>query len=400
MNKKNFLSFLYSLSLRTSIQLVGQLMVGELIALIFFPFIKVGKLIKEIPHLKFILSCLIVLLIAQIISDFQNRTAIHDLLRGWALILFSVISIIFIVNQLYKDLKSIVFFLVGTFIAALFFQEGDIDLQKQFSNTNYFKERLMAFCNYGILILSYFFMKEKKENIILLLFLFYSAFSFFLDARSNGIFFLLSFIMLFLKFRNIKISFMTMAKISIVALPLLYGAYILYANAILYDNFGGKNSQEQLAKVNNPYNPLELFIYGRTEVFVLAQAISERPIFGYGSWGKDPGDKFAYLTAVLSESPSYNSRGYIHAHSLLLGFWAYSGILGFIALLFLFFKLIKIILKIFNNKEKSNFLPLIVFLSINILWSALFSPIQGIRLSLPFFIALILSENYNQSLKI
>ena len=85
--------------------------------------------------------------------------------------------------------------------------------------------------------------------------------------------------------------------------------------------------------------------------------------------------------------------GFIHAHSVVLGFWAYAGILGFFAIVSLYKELFKIFMEIIKNPNSDEYLPVIVIYSLEIAWDFFFSPITGLRTTLPFVVAILLTQN-------
>ena len=394
----NLLTFLYALGRTLTINLGGQLFVAELIALLNFPFIKFKTLFKDVANFKYISYCFLFLLLAQISSDIINRSSPIDFIRGWALIVLSFISILFLLNQFITKPNSILYFLLGAFLASLLFGEGELNLNIQEENTNYFKERFAGFLNMAILICSYFLMKVNKRYHVVFLFLVYFLINFFMDARSNGLIVLLASVLLFLKFKRVLITRKSIIIILIISLPLAYVGYSLYVNQVLNHDFGGANSKNQLSKASNPYNPFELIFYGRTDFFVLAQAVSEKPIVGYGSWGKDPGGKFSALYRFLSEY-DFEDVSYIRAHSIILGFWAYAGIAGFLAVILLYFRLIKLFFRYYNYNSISVLLPVLIVSFGQTVWALFFSAIQDLRIAFPFFTALLLTELHNQNTK-
>lgn len=394
MKKNKYLSFFYGFAMGLSIKLVGTLFLGEVIALITLPIIKFKRLLKLVPEFTYILVCFLLLLVAQILSDIINNSGPEDYLRGWFTIILGGLSMIFLLNQFLDKERNIVYFLLGSFLVLLFFDQGDLNLELQVEDTNYFKIRFVGFLNASVLLMSYFLMAAKKFNTILILFLSYAILCLYMDARSNGLSFLFSSFVLSLKFYSVKLSKSKIIFFSLISLFVLYGLFIFYVDLVLNSGFGGSNARLQIAKTVNPYNPFELLYYGRSEFFVLIEAIKDNPYYGYGSWAKDPNFKFARIQQMLSHEIHLEDAIYIRAHSMFLGFWVYAGILGAGSILLIYLKALKIVNLIFRSNAFIKSLPIVIFATFQAIWSFFFSPTQDIRLSLPFFIALILSLNY------
>ena len=119
-NYKAILAFLYSFSKLFYINLIGKLFYSEIFAIGLFPFINFNRLIRKYPRLIYIIKCLVILLLSQLISDIINESKYQDYIRGWSLIIISIILILFLVN-LFDDKKVIIYYyLIGTFLSNLF----------------------------------------------------------------------------------------------------------------------------------------------------------------------------------------------------------------------------------------------------------------------------------------
>ena len=397
--QKKYGTFVFAFFQSISVTIIGKLFLSELFALLAFPFISFTKLLKVSKSFRFVLILLSILLFGQIASDIYNSTTSDNYLRGWALIVFSGISLTFLFSQFLGEEKNITYYLFGTFLTMLIFGEGDLNFAIQYSDSNYFKSRFVGFINPCLLLLSYYLMRQRKFKLIAFSFLLYALICFYFDARSNGLIFIFSGLLVYLKFSKFKLSKEKLLLYSIVTLGLVYALYIVYVDLVLYHDFGGKNAYNQLSSVNNPYNPFELLFRGRTEIFLLIEAIRDKPLIGHGSWAQDPGLKYAKLMQEISNSETLVDLGFIKAHSILFGFWAYSGIIGLLSIVLIYWRLLLKALDIYKSRIIPNVLPIVIFCSIEGIWHLLFSPIQHLRISAPFFIALVLSINLKINLK-
>lgn len=392
MNKSKLSLLIYSTTTRIIVDLVGKLMVAEIYALVLFPFTNFRRLFKENNELKLVVNILLGLLGVQIISDIFNNSSPLDFLRGWALISFSIISTIYLVNYLIININNVLYFLFGIMLVNLFFGNGDLDLVLTEENTNYFKVRFVVFLDPAILIFSYYLFSKKYDRLTCL-FLLVSGFIYLsFDARSGGIIYIISALILYVKVVKIRLTkikiFFTALFISVI----LYVGFFFYVSQVLNYGFGGSNAINQLSKSQNPFNPFELLYYGRSEFVVLLQAGLDKPIFGHGSWGKDSNGHYAQLTSNLMKELDIYDTGYIRAHSILLGYWAYAGIGGLVLIIYLFYILFSYAAKVYMANFQFYTLPILVVLSVNMSWHLFFSPIGYLRIGFPLFASFVIVE--------
>lgn len=395
MNKYRILISLYSASSGIFINMIGRLMLAELIAVVMLPTIKISKLLQYYKELKVILIGLLILLLAQVTSDIINHTPSTNYIRGWAAIVFSMVSIIFLTANLAKDSKNIIFYLFVLMLAKLILGEGALDLGILNENSNYFKVRFIPFLNPAVMLLGYYFYSRNKTNIAGLSFILFGLICLVLDARSNGLIFLISGLLLYIKSFRIRIDGLQMIISSIVLSLLLYASFVFYVDQVLNGKIGGKNSVTQLEKSLNPYNPFELLYFGRSEFIILMHAGMDKPLLGHGSWGEDPNGKYALLRARLMDEERVAFTNYIVAHSIVFGYFAYAGIFGLLTIIFIYYKIFSYALKIYKATCFVATLPIIIVLSIDMIWSFLFSPIGAIRTALPIFASIVIVEYMN-----
>ena len=398
MFKSKFFLILYAITVRVFIDFIGRLMLAEIIALVSFPFLNIAALLKKFEGLKVVFKGLLLYLFIQIVSDYFNNSLAIDYLRGWSVIVFSIVSVAFLVKHLSINLKAIIPFLFTLLVVRLFFGEGDLDLNMLTENSNFFKVRFVGFLNIGIMLIGFYLFKFKKRGLVPIIFFIYAILCFVLDARSNGLIFAVSATLLFIKGSHISFSKGKVFVLAVFVSGIFYLGYLYYINQVLYNDLGGANAKNQISKMANPNNPFELIYYGRTEAVIAIYAISEKPILGHGSWAKDKEGKYLKLQAELAESDIITDRGFIPNHSLLLGAWLFSGIFGFLAISIILIYLLKEYFKIFKNKSISPMLPILTVLAIDMCWAMFFSPFGLLRTSFPIFAALIIiyKKEYEQ----
>tara|TARA_B110000908_G_C10253247_1_gene453559 strand:- start:2413 stop:3315 length:903 start_codon:yes stop_codon:yes gene_type:complete len=277
-------------------------------------------------------------------------------------------------------------------LAKLFFGDTVLDFAELQSNSNFFKSRFIIFLNPLILLLAYYFYSRKKIGTTCLIFIIYGLMCLGLDARSNSVVFLISGALLLIKASGVKLTLLKITVPCLLLLGCFYLGYMFYVDSVLDGDFGGANSQVQLALVSNRYNPFELLYYGRSEFVTLIAAGLDSPLFGHGSWAKDVDGKYALLTAALIGSDVIGEDGFIRAHSIVMGYFAYAGIFGLLSVSFLFLKLFGFAIKLYKSEYFIASLPIITALSIEMLWTFFFSPIGHLRSSFPLFASLIIVE--------
>lgn len=391
-SKSKLALFFYAIGCVFIIQFVGQLMVSEVVVALFLPFIEYKSIINKYKLFRIILIGFFILGFGQIISDFINQTEVKDLARGWSLNLSAFLSTIFLVTYLSKQRANILYYIFILFLIQLIFGYDGGNLNLAEVDDNYFKYRFAPFLNMLALFFSCMYYKRKDQKKAILVLFANSIVSFIFAARSNGLIFLIAGVLLLVKNQNIRFNTKRLISYTLIILPVLYALYIIYANQVVYHGFGGTNSRNQFAMMSNIYNPFELLLYGRSDFFVTLKAISTKPILGLGSWPKDPNGYYENMLNILSGEQIVSESGYIPIHSILLGSWITAGTLGLIGILVIYTTLFKNVKKLYSTKEHIDHLPLIIGLSVDMLWAFLFSPLSLMRSAFPLFAAIIIIE--------
>ena len=256
-----------------------------------------------------------------------------------------------------------------------------------------------------MVLCSYALHKKNKKILVLLLFAFFIVLNFYFDGRSNGLIFFFAGIIYcittyFNKITRAKMLF-ALFLISIFSFSL----FSVYVDNVKSGNIGGVNASTQISKTSNHYNPFELLFIGRSDFFVLFSVISDKPIFGHGSWAKDVNHKYKRLNAQYLDKnlDTFSDSDRIRNHSILLGSWSSSGLIGFLSVGYMFLRLFKSSFNIILSRRQSPLYIVILIYTFNMLWSFFFSPIGVLRTMFPFFAALIIvykqTPNYLQNEK-
>jgi hypothetical protein len=393
---KYIITLLFSILNNFTLKIIGTLYLSEIFSF-FYLFINKNYNVVIYNNKLFqkCLQLLFLLLFFQIISDIYNETSYNDFLRGWFVIIFSLITTIFLIKlQLNFDNFFISFFTINIFVN-IFFNKEPIDFGIYETNTNYFKSRFIPFLNPSILILSIYLANKNSKNIFLyFILLSYSIINFIFEARSNGLIFLILTFLFYVNMYRIKITTLKFISFFII----IYSFYLLYVKAVLLKYIGGKNSFTQLTKTSNIYNPFEIFLYGRSELPTLFQTIIDKPFFGHGSWGKDIHGKYSIYLSYIAKNKFVVFKDYISAHSIIFGYFSYAGVFAFFVILFLFFYLYKNVYYLLKFNFASSDKLLLLYFSISMFWNFLFSPIGLLRTDFPYFLSLIVVLNIKKEL--
>ena len=396
--------FLFPILNYFKIALVGQLALNEIIAFIdLLSITNTIRLYKSIPNLKKITLAYFIFFLFQILSDVINHNTIENSIKGCANILMAIITTTFLTKYFSKSPKFIIIYLLGEMLRFVLWDDNVVNYTEEVSleNMGLFKFRIIPILNSLILILFYYLrLRNFSLKYSILLLLAYALFCLTFDARSNGIFCLLTSIILLNKNSLIKWNYRTIIVAASMFLISCQGLYILYVSQVLQGNIGGEHSRQQLQRTKNPYNPIYLLASGRAETMVAITAISDKPIWGHGSWPPDYTGKYNYMVYKLhDEEEKYDAQmkilekaQIIPSHSVILGAWVTAGFIGFLAVMYIFVLFVSTFFAILKDKNLNNspFIHIAIFFFLDGLWTFLFSPLAQIKLTLPLIISIMI----------
>jgi hypothetical protein len=285
------------------------------------------------------------------------------------------------------------FFLI--MLKNIFYTDDIVD-----SDMTYFKFKIVPILSSAVYLLAAYFYKRNNLNAVMAVLFGYSLTCLAFDSRSTGVVFFLSAIIIYFFNRKVEITRAKVILFSLVALVIFQIAYIFYVDGVLNGQIGGDHARTQMQRVANPYNPLQLLMTGRGETFAAVTAINDQPYFGHGSWATDKTLKY-YQILLMFHDEEFNpnkvaeSDYLIPSHSILLGAWINCGIGGFIAVLLILIYLLKMGFFLIRNAQNAAIYPVIVILTIGLIWTFAFSPFQQLRFSIPATGAILLSSYYD-----
>lgn len=346
-------------------------------------------------------KCFAALLVVQIVSEALVDNSLQNAAKGVAVTAMCYLKFLFVLGLFFKNRSNIVFFLVGTLIAnILFFRvndffglgEMDVDFQDVKSGEGiamaYFKFKISPLINSAAVLLSVWLrFKNLKASIV---FIALGAISIVLGARGNGLILLVSGLIPLFLYERIRWN---KKKVFVgAALVLAVGAYSykMYVDSVLSGKIYGGNAHTQIAKMDNPYNVLELLKIGRTEPFVGLNAFADSPWVGWGAWARDPG--MYYNTMLLEiQGARIDKRklniDVIPTHSVIVGYGVYNGVLAMLlsVLIIAFF----IRCGVIALRRQSIFSFVLTSSLIGLIWDSLFSPISSMRFQFVLYFACI-----------
>jgi hypothetical protein len=380
--KKLLFPLIIGLVSAQKINLVGELYLGEIIAVAYVIFnisrLQLSKVERSIVIFALIWAC------AQFVSDIFNRTELTDALKGVFAPLVFITTFIFLINYIRNKPERLPFLLLGFVLGGL--------VRLLIFPTPYFLYNPwkwgLGSSLLGLYIIYFSFLAKKKNNIILFMVLMlFFAVSLYFDGRSMAVFPFISALM-YIKFHTNKVSsFSTRLsgkfsglKLLLIALPVLFvvnsAASTFFSSPIVLSNFSSASAAKYRAQATGAYG---ILLGGRSEILVSGQAFLDKPLLGHGSWAKDKSgylDEYSILRYRLGYSlredgqyEDFDSESLIPAHSYLMGAFVWAGLFGGLFWIVVLNNVIKVFIK------NINFLPLYFYVGvISFIWAVFFSP--------------------------
>ncbi|MCX2473230.1 hypothetical protein OQZ33_02680 [Pedobacter sp. MC2016-05] len=366
----------------------GSLSLSEIYLLLISPFLLRKIKLNNNRELKSILIIYACYIICQILSELVNQNQLDNSLKGFAVTIVSLLSFLYLYQTLSKDMYLIIIALGALVCRNVFFANS----LSEDSEMSFFKFYIVPIISNMVLICSYYLLVNRNKLLNFYVFFLVGVFFMLMDARSAGLTLILVGIITQYG-RNLKKRLI----FAPILLLFIYGIYCVYVNKVLSREFGGDHSYEQLARINNPYNPFALLATGRSETFVALEAIKDEFFFGHGTWAKDVTGKYHLMVLMMHDNDTDGRvervlqegvYSVIPAHSVILGAGVYNGIFALFFMLILIVYFIRLGVK--SIDYTSPFISILIRTLIGVIWTALFSPITSFKGSLPLFFAIIL----------
>lgn len=394
------LIFLFELGFAVKFNLVGTISISELLLILAAPYLLLKINLRD-RDMLIVSGLYLGLFVSQVLSELFVSNSPGNAMRGLAVTVVSFLHFIFLCRLLGKktSLIAVLIFslLITQFIAGPeeAIKEKDITLEdvSEGMGAALLKFYIAPLLTNMVLFAS-IFVRWKHFPLIIMLF----GLSFIvLGARSSGLLALLTGLVSYLAItmptlfrrRNVLIS-------SAVILSVGYMAYCVYAYTIINGGITSGNSN-QILLCDNPYNPIELLMRGRADVWVGWQAFMDHVLLGSGAWATDNSGHYLGMMQRLQNvlMPVGEDSFIIPVHSIIVGAGTSNGILAFtfmLSIVIVFCRYAMLSVRFTLNKYKS----VLVFMMFSLLWNAMFSPLPQFRHTLPVLFSVIFILYHNK----
>jgi hypothetical protein len=387
------------------VRIMGQLYLSEISLLILLPVLlrERGKSLVKFNSAFMIVALGGIWFVGQIISDIVNNSAIEDILRGWAAIIFFLIDFIAIYLLIFPSKKRITIAILGLATGIL--------LSTIFQPPAFFEQYPWKF-GYAypvtllILLLVTWLNFKRAQRIIGFLFMVgLGVFSIYMDFRSLGGMVILAGFIYWLvhllktkKGKRISIAgFLGIGIVSVLAIYFILTQYLFMVQSGVL----GQTALHRFAiQFSNIPNLFTLILGGRTQLIPSLYAIADSPLLGHGSWAHDARYRL-YLYNILDwgvgniEYLDYNVRSsdLIPTHSIIFQAWVWAGLAGFVFWAYILWINGKSIISAIRKPD--YFLPLVLSVGLIGAWDILFSPFGSImRFRWALFLVIFLVQIY------
>lgn len=392
--KTSILIFLFELGFGFKFNIIGEISISELFLLVYAPLIIAKIHWKKSIELKQITIAYTILLCTQILSETLVSNGISSSLKGLAITIVSYLHFIFLFYNLTKDKRLILIVILSQVATKLFwgtaFEEQSAEDILAGEAATYLKFYIAPLTILIFLVFSIIFNKQNMPILFSLLGIGFVV----LGARSSGIMAVFAGMTAYLAehkylLANKKLLFWSLAILIIIS----YCGYIYYVNLVLSGKIISGNNQ-QLLSCKNPYNPIELLMAGRSEVWVGWQAFMDKFWFGHGAWAYDTTGRYQRMLLAMQGKKMVIGEYFHHigipSHSVLIGSGTANGIFSFLSMgVILSYFLWKGILAIKECNKK--FLLVLIYFVLSLAWNGVFSPQSHFRLTLPISFSIILT---------
>lgn len=414
MTKRNsILLFLLGLFSELHVRVVGSLGISELLIFVIAPIVFVTDYakLKRDGFLTY-LRCVYLAVFGCAVSSISNGTQFQFFIRGFASV-YSLFAIPVVLHRyLANNLPGLKWLLLGVAISGVLttfgFQSavevasGEI-VEGGISDTELYFVRHFG----GVLTVWYRGWYFSCPTIVAIILMLIPIFQMILYTGTGRSALLVSLSSLFLLlYVNRHISRMRIMKkkftfVCISAILIIFGCTSLYkfAAAKGFLNEGAHKKYEQQTKKGG--GPFALLLSGRSDAFAGLIACFDKPILGHGPWAMDDGQYWHNFIIKYGDEEDYKkflseqnfrakmgmTASLIPAHSHIITFWLWFGILGLPIWLYV----IKKIVEYFRHYIDAvpQWYAVIACGAPGIIWNIFFSPFSS-RVPVSIFITALL----------
>ena len=363
------------------INIGGEVSPSFIFILLSFPFWKKYLPTYNDRNFWYIIHIFEILLCVQILWIPFSDTALINQTKGILVVVSGMLFFMYYYIVYIHNCELLKWAVLGTFLSSFVFINVLVEMEGSDFGMWKFQimPRLVSICG---LINLWGANNKKIQYLSPFFFIGIGGLGIVTGARSTGLApFLAGLFMLLLQFkRNIEVK---QIKKYIVGILILGYAFfsLAYVPNVLNGNINAGNS-EQLKEVENPYNPFNLLMFGRSTSIVPFLAFLDKPLTGWGYLAKDPNGHYANLAfRLMSEDDSIDSSSWnkspIPRHSGWGDLSCSYGIIGFLSIFLILRRSFSIMLKSFIVRDE--YLLYRIFIAISFLWNILFSPLAHFK---------------------
>lgn len=386
---------LFELGFGIKLNLIGVISVSELFLLIFVPLFVLPKVKwNEAVGVKQVTMAYSALLGFQILSEFMVGNNLSSALKGIAITVVSYLHFMFLIYYLARLKLLILVLVVAQMARAVVFgtdiEEQSIEDVMSGEGATYLKFYISPIVISFSLAMSMIF---KYKNFALLHSLLGIVLIVLGSRSSGGIALATGLVTYMFEHRVLTYNKKFIVMSLVLGCMIGYAFYVYYVNRVLSGEITSGNSR-QVFLCSNPYNPLELLMAGRSEVWIGWQAFMDNFWFGHGAWAYDSTGRYQRMMIALHGELSTFTRSQVSyhflipSHSVLIGSGMMNGVFAFLSMgVIVVYFLRKGVLSFIHCDDRYKLV--LVNSVISLFWTALFSPQSHFRLTMPVAFAII-----------
>jgi hypothetical protein len=386
---------LFELGFGIKLNLIGVISVSELFLLIFVPLFVLPKVKwNEAVGVKQVTMAYSALLGFQILSEFMVGNNSSSALKGIAITVVSYLHFMFLIYYLARLKLLILVLVVAQMARAVVFgtdiEEQSIEDVMSGEGATYLKFYISPIVISFSLAMSMIF---KYKNFALLHSLLGIVLIVLGSRSSGGIALATGLVTYMFEHRVLTYNKKFIVMSLVLGCMIGYAFYVYYVNRVLYGEITSGNSR-QVFLCSNPYNPLELLMAGRSEVWIGWQAFMDNFWFGHGAWAYDSTGRYQRMMIALHGELSTFTRSQVSyhflipSHSVLIGSGMMNGVFAFLSMgVIVVYFLRKGVLSFIHCDDRYKLV--LVNSVISLFWTAMFSPQSHFRLTMPVAFAII-----------
>ena len=359
--------------------LVGRIFLPELILIALLPFLlaKRGRLLTApLPRTFLILAAL--WLMAQMLTDVIRGSDFHDYSRGWAKLVFTMLSFCALYLLLYGSRRRLVLFAAG--VAAGEYLSYMLN-PSVYADQHPWKFGLSLPTTLAVVLLAQWRPIFRVPVLPSLLILLVGLYSMAVGSRSYaGVTILVALYVLAHQIAGRRGGPTGSAPLARSAMFLVMAVMAAAVMLELYEYMAVQGYLTERARQvydwQSTGGSFSILLGGRAEIVASIRAVMDSPIIGHGSWAKDP----EYASYILDlRQLGYNlhlsrlSGGdLIPTHSHLMGAWVESGIMGALFWLWVLVLIVRVLAHQYLVRDTLG--PLVAFVGFLTVWDIFFSP--------------------------